>query len=459
MSVAKKRKLEDDSVVEHLKKGEIDVSLGREQCGSILSRLYENLDRDGDLLVMVPKADEECTEGSEEQLFQTFKCMTGILVEASPVINQMIFGKLSHVDNVYFDETMRIRVLKLDYVSSACFDMMLKFVHGLSIKLNIDTAAELYACSDYYEIMPLCNACEQFLEDSINAYTFSTILSRATASHCRSLEDRCVHMLTLEFSSIAMADATFWTIEAEVLEKAIQSNDLTCITEGRLVHALLRWYTGPEGDVKLIGDEKRRRSFMDMLYHVRWKFVDETILEEILSDPRLLVVPEAKELVSNLAGGCHEHTRARNQWGALIAHDHPDATVQYYGGQCKQYILATDRETRVGRSRKSDIRVGHLNPMPYVSALHFVIKFNVDYSCLREGGLPVRTAILRDKAQNGVFVNGERIDRDVDHVLQDGDRIDTVFSSGEAPGGEDRLPHFIYSDLFVADARVRVCVR
>lgn len=97
------------------------------------------------------------------------------------------------------------------------------------------------------------------------------------------------------------------------------------------------------------------------------------------------------------------------------------------------HVLRCTKSYMVGRSRKSDIRIGHNAPMPYISSQHFklchAIRWPSPQAC--GGGsserAPFLEALLEDLSQNGTFINGKQLGRGKQIVLQDGDKVELVF--------------------------------
>ena len=89
----------------------------------------------------------------------------------------------------------------------------------------------------------------------------------------------------------------------------------------------------------------------------------------------------------------------------------------------RRHALVSTRSYVVGRSRRSDIRVGHKLPVPYISSRNFRLTHAL---CWPEslgapagaaapaldgadgGGTPWVQAYLEDLSQNGTYVNGQR---------------------------------------------------
>ena len=104
----------------------------------------------------------------------------------------------------------------------------------------------------------------------------------------------------------------------------------------------------------------------------------------------------------------------------------------------------------MGRSRRSDIRVGHKLPVPYISSRNFRLTHAL---CWPEslgapagaaapaldgadgGGTPWVQAYLEDLSQNGTYVNGQRVESGRRVALEPGDVIELVFARSAGQQG------------------------
>ena len=116
----------------------------------------------------------------------------------------------------------------------------------------------------------------------------------------------------------------------------------------------------------------------------------------------------------------------------------------------------------MGRSRKSDIRIGHQAPMPYISSQHCRIFHSIRWpeddgdiplsqaagmglAPLAEDREPRLQAWLEDLSQNGTFINGQLVGRNKQQPLADGDRVEMVFPQGRSqPQNQSSFPVFTY---------------
>ena len=132
--------------------------------------------------------------------------------------------------------------------------------------------------------------------------------------------------------------------------------------------------------------------------------------------------------------------------------------------------LQSTKEYMVGRSRKSDIRIGHNAPMPYISSQHFRIYHSIRWPDWPEAAgssrsprssfdtgnspswsqadaedkTPRLQAWLEDLSQNGTFINGTLLGKGKQQMLQDGDKIEMVFPSTRTPPQANAFPIFTY---------------
>jgi hypothetical protein len=123
-----------------------------------------------------------------------------------------------------------------------------------------------------------------------------------------------------------------------------------------------------------------------------------------------------------------------------------------------EYSLVSTKEYMIGRSRKSDIRIGHNAPMPYISSQHCRIYHTIQWpDGLGPGGAYVSSndgeeqqprlqAWLEDLSQNGTFINGALVGRNKQQALKEGDKIEMVFPSGRLPmqQSQNAFPIFTY---------------
>lgn len=437
--IGKKRKL-DGADCEHPNSHNAILCQKHSDSSRILCDVYENLERFSDVTVLIkPNADEEAEA-------VRFKCNSAILGSCSGVFNAMLFGEMA--DSLARpDQAKDNRVLKLEYCSAECFELMLRFIHSQEIKLNIWTALDLYSFADYYAVLSLCKTCIEYLKKCVHVMNVSSVLHYAiiSASNCKEVEKMCMSILTLEFGRVVDFDKDFAIIEPEIMHDIVQRDDLGCSGELNLIQALFKWHSNIE---------ERNSWLLKMLQHVRWSNVSPQDCADILSDKRLLEIEGAEAHVQQLMAKPHASAGSRKTWGFLVAFNPAEPYDDYFEhvapfphnrSDAKVFHLDSNCDIVIGRSRSTDIRVGHKQQLPYVSSKHFSVHFIFDHTSTDEDE-PVVKAVLKDLSQNGTFVNGQNIGVDNTHELQDGDKIEMVFALSESSEAL-QLPHFVFNRM------------
>ena len=101
-------------------------------------------------------------------------------------------------------------------------------------------------------------------------------------------------------------------------------------------------------------------------------------VDEVVDEPRGGdAAPAVVRYSDDLADGAEDEEVAgaagprQYTWGTLSSHNPDPHHAGPAGDQRGVWRLASTRDYMVGRSRKSDIRIGHTAPMPYISSQHF----------------------------------------------------------------------------------------
>ncbi len=395
-----------------------------------------------------------------------FPCSAALLASASRPLAAMLYGPMRAVTPQSGEKRPE---LHLHGTEPWCFDHLLRYIHGLSVPLDIETAVQLFSVADYYAVVQLRDSCCNFLLEALRPENCCTLLARSHDVHCEQLTYRCMHTLVLEFVPVVENDARFPSISAELLRSLIERDDLVCECESQVVDAVLLWYEKSPTAEKLA-------ALPSLLAPIRWHLIPEGKARSDLIERAAGVRAPGESArpmktrggeASSSRGGAAESDVARLVRSKLddassAAPEHAHGTRQTGWGVLEQKHVqpadaATDAmhklvcvtEYMIGRSRKSDIRIGHTNPMPYVSSQHFRIFHSIHWPDASEAGEEPRIVpVLEDLSQNGTFVNGKLIGKQSDVILQDGDRIELVFPQGRLPtataNSNNSFPNFTY---------------
>ena len=371
-----------------------------------LKNLHDLLPTQGDITVSV--------QGETDT--REFPCIGALLASASRPLAAMLFGPMRPA-SVGPDAPRRERVLHLRDTEPWCFDLMLQFIHGRQIGLDVDRAVRLHHVADYYEVLPLRDSCCRFLLDALRPHNCCSLLMRSHDINCEPLTQRCIDTLTLDFVAVVDSDSGFPDLNPAMVQSLLQSDWLVCAEEFEVCSALFKWY-GQRPTAE------KHCALVELLPLVRWAFVPEARRTQVSSAVMALPPPppppsteEAEETQNLWAPStqslpdrgtrdaaeaveasqeldvkelerCVERLLAQHPpvaegeppakhrprhytWGTLVGRNpEPPAAPQLPEGG-DTWRLECTKEYMIGRSRKSTIRIGHNAPMPYISSQHF----------------------------------------------------------------------------------------
>tara|TARA_B110001452_G_scaffold44162_1_gene33786 strand:+ start:119 stop:1810 length:1692 start_codon:yes stop_codon:yes gene_type:complete len=447
-----------------------------------LKNLHDLLPTQGDITVSV-----QGETGTSE-----FPCIGALLASASRPLAAMLFGPMRPA-SVGPDAPRRERILHLRGTEPWCFDLMLQFIHGRQIGLDVDRAVRLHHVADYYEVLPLRDSCCRFLLDALRPHNCCSLLMRSHDINCEPLTQRCIDTLTLDFVAVVESDSGFPDLNPAMVQSLLQGDWLVCAEEFEVYGALLKWY-GQQPTAEKLG------ALLELLPLVRWAFIPEARRAEASLAVKALPPPPLSTEEAPSTGGakpadaaeasqelsvkelerCVEQLLAQHPpaaegeppakhhprhytWGTLVGRNpEPPAAPQLPEGG-DTWRLECTKEYMIGRSRKSTIRIGHNAPMPYISSQHFRVFNEIRWpdaataaaespgasfsmsspaSPIGAPGAPRLEAWLEDLSQNGTFINGNLVGRNEKRRLHDGDRIELVFPQESAPRSPNNANNF-----------------
>ena len=453
---------------------------------SALQDLHATLDQYGDVLV--------CVEG-EHGTKEEFACVSALLAASSRPLGAMLFGSLRATTPHTGDERPRLR---LRFTEPEHFQKLLLFIHGQDIPLEVEDAFQMHHVADFYEVLGLRDLCCRFLIDSLRPHNCCHLLSRAHEVHCEPLVQRCLDLLTLDFIAVVEHDGEYPSLNPATLHAIASRDELVCAEEFEVFEAIATWYERQPSAEKYA-------ALLELLPLVRWSLVREERRAQVFEHASRLRPPASvdsesaspyrKGDVSAKVAQVHSGSNSNSETSGLVsategdplrllttlfppaeAATPPQAGVlpapprQYSWGQLiarhapsqggaptepdRVHKLQSTKEYMVGRSRKSDIRIGHQAPMPYISSQHCRIFHSIRWPDEGSSGAwvsdgderePRLQAWLEDLSQNGTFINGQLVGRNKHQPLSDGDRIEMVFPQGrQPPQSGSSFPVFTY---------------
>mmetsp|Transcript_26024 Transcript_26024/g.57030 ORF Transcript_26024/g.57030 Transcript_26024/m.57030 type:complete len:496 (+) Transcript_26024:22-1509(+) len=421
---------------------------------SSLEHLHSSLSTLGDVVVVV--------QGSSE--CRRFPCVSALLASASRPLAAMLYGSMCALEqNVEGGKPE----LHLHGTEPWCFDQLLRYIHGHAITLDVDIAVNLHHVADYYEVLQLRDSCCSILLDALQPTNCCQLLARAEEVHCEPLAARCIDFLTLDFASVVESDPEFVNLDPSVMATVLERNELVCTCEVAVLEALLFWYNQSPREEKytalpsllrllrwhMVPDDQRTRA-QQLIGSVRppceveWGASSHERAPQRLRAERASM-PSALDLCSVMREACRDENgdgcysakqgwSRQCRWGRLVGRSPAEGAAP---PRIDEHELVCTKEYMIGRSRKTDIRIGQNAPMPYISSHHFRLFHTIHWPELHfgrgaapaaPGELPALEPWLEDLSQNGTFINGVLVGRNKRALLKDGDRVELVFPQGRA---------------------------
>jgi hypothetical protein len=480
--------------------------------------LHRNLDVYGDVLICACSSD-----GSEVEL----TCVSALVAASSRPLAAMLYGPMRMCTPRTGEEEGRPRLV-LHTIQPSHLRHLLDFIHGQDLPLEVEEAFEMHHVADFYEVLALRDACMRCLLDALQAHNCCHLLERAQDVHCEPLVQRCVDMLTLDFIAVVEHDDSFHRLPASVLAGLCASDELVCAEEYEVLEAIAIWYERGKSAAKhaalpellalvrwaLIG-EGRHADVLNLAERLVAPPADDNTMEDDDNEPDALHhrrqrprpseesaagesmpadvsdaapssslspppsssssssarrAPADEPMVGDMVQRVHSLLAAappsaadmprerQYRWGTLTARNSQSGETEMV------HTLASTKEYMIGRSRRSDIRVGHTAQMPYISSQHCRIYHQIrwpddqyiggawmgpDEDAPAEGRVPRLQAWLEDLSQNGTFINGLLVGKNKRRELMDGDRIEMVFPAGRQPQNQqnNQFPVFTYEPV------------
>ena len=397
----------------------------------------------------------------------------------------------------------------------------------------------MHHVADFYEVLGLRDLCGGFLIKSLGPHNCCSLLARAHEVHCEPLAQRCLELLTLDFIAVVEHDVAFPALPPETLSSLCQKDELVCAEEYEVFEAIALWYEREPSAEKFAAlpellqlvrwplvDEERRNEVFELAARLHPPRPCDVEISgatdtadadararvgqkrsaspfDVTTPPRSDSTKAGRDASAARDKGIDADADAEGEPGlmSLLARVFPPSDAssspasvtpvprarQYSWGQLlvrpapaaaepdSVHVLTSTKEYMVGRSRKSDIRIGHQAPMPYISSQHCRIFHAIHWPDDDDEALPVAPSMapsgmgalsisgsgggsgsdaaraprlqawLEDLSQNGTFINQQPVGKGNKKLLSAGDRIEFVFPQGrQQPQGGNNFPVFTY---------------
>jgi len=185
------------------------------------------------------------------------------------------------------------------------FKLILDFMYLNKIKVTESNVQFLLPAASLLQIMPIVEACAEFLKDKLQPSNCLGFQSFADLHHCEDLKKQALQYATEHFWEVCRQEE-FLRITSDQLKSLVKSDVLNVRSEEKVYEALLKWV---KHDV-----EGRHQYIPDLMQCVRWSLLPQSyIAKEVVNEPVLKSYLAVKDMIIN----------------ALIFHyNHPDNSKQ-----------------------------------------------------------------------------------------------------------------------------------
>ena len=163
--------------------------------------------------------------GQEKQMIFAHRV---ILAARSPVFAAMLYGGLRESHE---------REILVPNIRPAVFRSMLEYIYGGKTVINTETAVELLAASNQYEILNLVKKCGERIRRALSVDTVCQILDQTQGFS--DIFVMCVEFIEANAASVFASEGFLALPESTVIE--LVRRDHLSIQEIELFHALIKW--------------------------------------------------------------------------------------------------------------------------------------------------------------------------------------------------------------------------
>lgn len=208
---------------------------------------------------------------------KTFHCLSALLVNASPYFAKMLKGPC-------WKENSGGPIPLADFTPEV-FECVRRFCYGLDPRLSGDKVTEVLAASDFYDLQPLSEYCEEFIVNSLSSDTVLEIYSSMLDTKLSLSLERSFWDFILKNAQAVLDSHSFFNCDIRILKKVVSCD----------------WFEVPEDDLwrRCISLEKGK---LDALVpFLRYPLMENTFF---VDNVRRYLLPEDSEniLIHKLVG-------------------------------------------------------------------------------------------------------------------------------------------------------------
>lgn len=195
---------------------------------------------------------------------QDFQCHKIVLSSFSPYFHAMFTGNLA--------ESTQARV-SINDIEGPIMELLINYGYTSEIIINRHNVQALLSASNLLEIIPVKEACCQYLEQNMDESNSIGIHCFAEAHACMELQEKSKSHILQNFASVSLQDE-FLQLPSDKLIEFIKDDDLNVTSEEEVFLFVGRWLS--------FNIEGRKLEFERVLEHVRLPLISPYYLYDVV---------------------------------------------------------------------------------------------------------------------------------------------------------------------------------
>ncbi|KAL4239391.1 hypothetical protein ACF0H5_000208 [Mactra antiquata] len=201
---------------------------------------------------------------------QEFKCHKIVLASFSPYFHAMFTGNLAESTQ---------DVVTINDVEGSVMELLINYAYTSDILINRQNVQALLSAANLLEILPVKEACGEYLEQNMDEANCIGIHCFAETHACTELQKKSKTFILKNFPSVSLQEEYLQLTKDKLIE-FIQDEELNAETEEQVYKAVVRWLD--------YDTEGRKQDFERVLEHVRLPLMSPYFLYDIVEKQEVI---------------------------------------------------------------------------------------------------------------------------------------------------------------------------